>query len=249
MDDAERPRRRKPGPKAEIPNPHPAGDPPENVITPDLLAYEVEQLRDCLGARRRELTPSAEESPGRAIWRISDIVEQAIDRTCVGWWSALQHEKVREPEATVSGLPKGVAARYYYLRHVGPNEPTKRPQHGAVRVFHEKDRKLLKRYDKESKSWTFVCELDESTATVVWIDALSQPMAKVTWWFPALRPKFEAAVRRMLTTPNLGRVGRSGRPHYLACSVLAVLLDTTPEKVHDRLHHHRRRKRRSTGGA
>jgi hypothetical protein len=40
---------------------------------------------------------------------------------------------------------------------------------------------------------------------------------------------------------DMGRAGKSGRPAYLACATLAVLLDTTPEKIADFLANYRRR--------
>ena len=240
MDAPERRHRRKPGPKAEIPNPRPVGDPaPFDVLLVDLLADEARTLREYFKKQRTALTRARNESVDSAVKRICDLVEHALDQTGVGWWSALRREEV-QASARVSGLPKGKAARFYYLRHVGPNEPTKRAQHGAMRVFHEGNRKLLKRWDKKSKSWGFVTEVDGWASTVEGVDLLSQQVAKVTYSFRRLRPRFAEAVKRMVSSTDLGRVAGSGRPHYLACSMLAALLDTTPEQINDRLNHYLR---------
>jgi hypothetical protein len=105
---------------------------------------------------------------------------------------------------------------------------------------------MLKRYDRDSKSWRDLLEVDEAIAAdKITAERFVADMTRPVLWrletsWPRVQLGLRDPVARMLRG-QMGRAGKSGRPTYLACATLGALLDTTPEKIADLLSSYRRR--------
>jgi hypothetical protein len=135
-------------------------------------------------------------------------------------------------------------------RHVGPMPPAK-AEHKCLWIDTSIRPARLKRYDKHSGSWRDDGQIHESIAgdqitAERWLADWVRPIpSRVETKCPRLLLGLREPVANMLRR-QMGRAGKSGRPAFLACATLGVLLDTTPEKIADLLGYYRRSRRHAT---
>lgn len=134
-------------------------------------------------------------------------------------------------------------------RHVGSKPPPK-PENKCLWLDTSATPAVLRRHDRNSGSWRPLFEVDDSIAAdelkagkfVVDMTRRTPWLLQTSW--PVVAGVLGEPISRMLDG-EMGRAGKSGRPAFLACATLGVLLDTTPEKIADLLdncRHPRRRK-------
>ena len=238
--------RRRPGPKAEIPNPHPAGGPePVEQIDPSLLAAGASAIQSDLSRRQRDLRQHQGEDLDAAVRRVLHIVEEAL--TDAIWWSGLKKERVVVPDLTQHQTPAVLYGRMRGFnrarRHVG-RQPPARPRDWCLWFDTSSKPPKVRHYSKLTKEWSVLFDaVRTGEQPVQLLYDLAQPTSRLVVTWPPM-PTLAEGVRRALTGEELGRAGRSGRPHFLACCALGALLDVPPEIITDKLNHFRRTQRR-----
>jgi hypothetical protein len=245
---------KKPGPKRLLKNPRPV----ERWMTdangcdvcigttdkvgPSELDFAEGVLRAYFRHHREELVPRPREALHAARWRITRLATNALSDTNAVRWSGYQHEKVVDLHPKRLSRPWG---RGGSRRHVGPKPPPK-AENKCLWLDTSKTPAVLKIYDRKAQSWRSICEVDQSIAKnkfeaekfVADMTRHPNPWQLRTSW-PRVMVGLRGHVTNMLGR-NMGRAGKSGRPAYLACATLGVLLDNTPERIADFLANYRR---------
>jgi hypothetical protein len=125
-------------------------------------------------------------------------------------------------------------------RHVGPTPPTL-AENKCMWLDTSTAPPMLKEYVKKSQSWRSLCEVHTSERAAD--KFLAGGMGPVTWHLVRSWPVVMTSLRDFIAQMvhgDVGRAGKSGRPAYLACATLAILLDTSPDKIADLLANYRR---------
>ena len=264
--------RKKPGPKARLKNPRPVEfwgtdeDSGKEVlidttdeVSASLLDDAEQMLRKYFKMRGKELLRRPSEPLEDAVRRITGIVVGrvpgqaprqrhnpeggALFQTGAAWWSGYVRDGF---QLSRPSRPWGRGGR---RRWVGQRPPRK-AEDKCYWLDTSATPALLKQYDRRSRSWHSLFEVDQSIAGnnangLRFLESMSQrTILRVLWPEPgrALPPYVKAMLEGAM-----GRAGKSGRPAYLACATLATLLDlspeqpVTPEKIFDRLASYRRR--------
>jgi hypothetical protein len=247
--------RKKPGPKGLLTNPRPVemfsfdgtrevlvGT--TNPVGPAELDPAERHLRSFFKKHSEQLVAGRRERFDAAVSRIIRLAEAALSDAGI-WWSGYEREWTVDNPAFLQKRASRPWGRGGGRRHIGPKPPVK-VEHKCLWLDTSAKPSLLKRYDRHSHSWQLVCEVDASIAgSEAKAGKFLVDMTRPTSWlrdtrWPAVKLGLRTYVSRMLRG-QMGRAGKSGRPAFLACAILGVLLDITPEKVADLLSNYRRR--------
>ncbi len=253
--------KRRPGPTPGLPNPHPIGDgvhePRIGWISPDILDDSEQRLRRYFRDRKTDLVHRGNEPIDKAIRRLGTLAREALEETDAAWWCGLE-SSIRDPVKRKQSPPwlwadsAKTYLRFWAAPHAGPRPPTKRAAHGLPWLDTSVTPHVLRLWNRRSKSWTVLFgavsgELAARSGDLFrWAWELSEPADSIeVSWSLVERSLLRRAAEGLLAPRGLGRAGRSGRPAYFACAVLAVLLDVSPERISDSLNYHRRSRSRA----
>jgi len=255
--------RKKPGPKGYLRNPYPAeqwvsdsegrdvflGPTAATIATHELHVHESD-LRAFFRKHNKELVAQPGERLSSAVLRITKLAADALTDTNALLWSGRgRAEEVENLDQRRPSVPWG---RGGSRRHVGP-EPPQKAEDKCLWLDTSRMPAVMKRYDRPSQSWLNSGEVDSSIAAdkakavaflFLWGQSFSSHL-RTSW--RALPLGLREPISRMLRG-GMGRAGRSGRPAYLACATLGVLLDAAPEKIADLLNNYRRTRRHHLKG-
>ena len=144
-------------------------------------------------------------------------------------------------------------------RHVGPTPPPK-AEHKALWLDTSTMPAILKDYDKHTQTWTWnravpftvhhsiASNKGKAERFVADLTRPSRWLLHTSWPVVMTSRSLRDSIARMLRG-EAKLATKSGRPGYLACATLGVLLHRTPEQIADFLANHRRslRPRRPPG--
>jgi hypothetical protein len=228
-------------------------------VTAEAFDTAERALRASFKARRRDLTLRPGETVGSASQRIAGLVREAMEENASHlWWTARRSEKSErvgiDRQYRLAREPDGSWTR----RYVGPPPArgpwryriTSRPQERhdeASRSWKpiEVPVHIVEEYDADSQAWRpWPMKVPEGVNPA---DFLARMVRQTPWTLKVAWREFVADLRdpisRMLCG-ELGRLGKSGRPAYLACATLGALLNVPPEHIHDVLNNYRHPRRR-----
>jgi len=235
-------RRHKPGPKALLVNPYPVpfedDEGNEYEEDPHLSASELDRserkLRDYFLKHRRELSAQPDENPGQATWRILKLVTEGLTDTRAADWSALEdwdHEAEAPPMRMV--LPLKVSRL-----------PPPGPMRGDLWLDTSSNPRVVKEY-AAPRTWHIVLDNIKPNASPLDVrkqlseDRMEFPKFSLTIRWPQRAQLLRDEIKSMLAN-RMGRAGKNGRPAFLACAALAVLLEVDTSKAVDLLANYRR---------
>jgi hypothetical protein len=236
----------RPGPKPRLRNPSPVEHQfvsksgnlevasTEWIYGSDLDPDEL-KLRAFFKARSPQLKQQPGETLSKAVRRIRDLAAVALDHCYAATWSDRKITRFVPPPRPYAKAPW---SRFHAKKHLGPTPPKKRPANGCLWLDTSDPKRPLRTYSTKTKVWvTTIADTSSWGSPATIFDSMMRATGE---YYERWRLDIDYAIRRMLAC-QMGRIGRNGKPSYLAAAILADLLGETIPRIADFLNHYRRR--------